>query len=119
MATKKSKQGGVKGMHNGHTYKETCMCAMCKRIRKKNGETNAETNVEPNVEPVETKEKIISDYLNNLSDDELFFVIPEETSQMLINNIDKLKNKYQGKPYREFMQDVINDSLFYYLEHAL
>lgn len=28
-------KGGAKGMHHGHTYKETCMCAICKSKRKK------------------------------------------------------------------------------------
>ncbi len=96
-------RGGVKGMHHGHLFSNTCTCGRCKKGQEKIRRE------------LESKDKIVQEYLSNLSNDELFFVMPDELSDLIISKVDKLKEKYPGKNYREFMSMLMNDAVKLYL----
>lgn len=102
MAKKENKKsGGKKGMHHGHAYKETCMCALCKRKHKKPA-TQTVVTIDPEVVKPALPEVVVNDetvmsYIDNN---------PEFFERAVKKD---LQNKFSQNPelYKQTMASVL------------
>ncbi len=95
---KKPKKEKVKRPHG-----ELCKCVSCSYKRLKE-----------NIAAPINKEEIIKEYIDNLPNDEILFVLSEKNLDAVISKLEILKQKFPVSNYREFINEVINESISFY-----
>ena len=110
------KQGGKKGMHHGHEYREDCKCARCNSIRNKKLKGQVEQESENREAAIakwkaEYAEGVVKNYLDNLPNDQILFTLSDEILTLFREKIVELKKQFPQTTYRAFIDSVLNTSL--------
>lgn len=95
--------GGVKGMHKGHSFSETCNCARCSKSRLKK------------VRDLSMEASIISKFVSELPHDKILYTFDDETLDLMGAKLNQLKAKFPNMKYKEFMESVLKLSLINFL----
>lgn len=96
--------------HHGHQYKETCKCAMCKRITARNLKPETITP------EIINAEEIIKNFIQSLDDqDKAIIHFNAETKEVMKANIEYVKKIY-GAYSNDSLNKLVNDALISYLK---